>query len=277
MSYTAISADHVGRECPHCTDGWLRVQDFNGTFLVVRCLCPAGARKRASKRADEVLSASQLRELWPSGPPSVDGVFFERLRKAGVPEACLTWSLSSYKSDLLKPTLAARGGEWLAKPRDKRPDVVLFGPNGTGKSGLAIAMLRGSLEKGTETGLYTDAKVIWMRWNATFGHRDDDHGETEYELLDILATYDVLVIDELTKTPTTDKQQEFFRALLDARQKNNRPTIFVLNIPAETEASEVPKAMTAAFGMAVYDRLRERASMWSLSGPSQRRALGGPK
>jgi DNA replication protein DnaC len=245
---------------------------MNGSYSVVRCLCPAGARKRASRRIDEMVPADVIRSMWPNGAPSADGVLFERLRKAGVPEGCLTWSLATYKSDLLKPTLAARGSEWIAKPRDKRPDVVLFGPNGTGKSGLALAMLRACVERG-ETGLYTDAKVVWMRWNATFAHRDED-GETEHDMLDIFSVFDVLVLDELTKTPTTDKQQEFFRVLLDARQKNNRPTILVLNIPSDTEAAGVPDLMTAAFGASVYDRLRERASMWSLSGPSQRRTLG---
>lgn len=172
-----------------------------------------------------------------------------RLRNAGIParysdSSLFNWShptdghkrawgwARDYASSLEEALASGRSG-------------LLVGASGSGKTHLAIGILRHIIEKGG-TGLYTTAIDMIGRIRATY-HRDAH--ETEEQALRALTTCDLLVVDEIGKQQGTDHDAAQLFRILDRRYADLKPVILVTNLP--------PKQARDFLGEAVCDRLRE--------------------
>ena len=156
--------------------------------------------------------------------------------------------------------------EWLKLPMADRSDVVLFGPNGTGKTGLAVSMLHACL-KDRSTGLFTEVKRLMMRWRDTFRA---DAETSELGIFDILEVPHVLVLDEWGGEGLSDFVEKALTLTIDRRQKAQVQTIITLNIAADVDDGVATEQLVQMFGPSLADRLRERAQFWPIWGKSKR-------
>lgn len=122
---------------------------------------------------------------------------------------------------------------------------VLSGSAGSGKTHLAIGILRHFIEKGG-TGIYTTAMEMIARIKDTFRKESP---ESEAQVVASLVSADLLVVDEVGRQlDSTYEQAQLFR-ILDGRYRAVKPTLVVSNLN---------KAKIAEFlGEAVVDRMRE--------------------
>lgn len=138
---------------------------------------------------------------------------------------------------------------------------VFLGSTGTGKTHLAIGILRHIVEKGG-TGYYTTAIDMLARIKATYGKQAE---EDEGKVVQMLESVDMLVLDEVGRQRDTEYENTQLFRILDRRSANMRPTIVVSNLN---------KASLVAFlGEALVDRLRENGgAMLTFDWASQRSA-----
>ena len=147
---------------------------------------------------------------------------------------------------------------WACAVRDgKTPWLVLSGSWGTGKSHLACAALN-SLR---------DAKGLDVRFVAcvdlvravqdTYQHRDGR--DSEAKIIADLSRLDVLCLDDVAADPSSFEAKLLTR-ILDARYRNDRPTLIVTNLGVEEVNGRVSK-FDEYVGPLVASRVHECADM----------------
>lgn len=240
------------------------------------CLCPAGQRLTpAVLSISNVASEHDLRRLFPRGLPERAVGWRSRLEQAGVGRGSSHFSLDTYRDEFGVDAACMRfyrlGSEWARVSRSERSDLVLFGPNGTTKTGLAVSLLRASVERG-DTVRFLDLATLAQLWRETFDDRSDI---STSDLTSALVDVDVLVVDEVGGGNLTDFVTSTLTMLVNRRQQNARPTVLTLNVPAYDAAGapieDLNEYLLAMFGPTLFDRLRERAQFWPMVGGSRRK------
>lgn len=139
------------------------------------------------------------------------------------------------------------------------PSLVLAGPVGVGKTGLAIAALRQRMAAGPTAGLFLQAPALLVRIRATYA---TDSVTTEQALLDTLTAVPLLVLDDIGAERVTDWVREKLFLLVNHRHDWQLPTIFTTNLDR------------AGLGRHLGDRITSRIvemSTWvDMTGPSLR-------
>lgn len=123
--------------------------------------------------------------------------------------------------------------------------LVFHGPKGTGKSHLAIGLLKHIAEKGG-TGYYTTVMDMLGRIKATY-HRSAE--ETETQVVEFLTSVDMLVIDEVGRQLDSNYEIAQFWRLIDLRYRNQKAMVLISNM--------AKAALEEHLGDAIWDRLRE--------------------
>lgn len=259
---------------------WRHVFKAHQDRKVCRCACPAGQRRtKDAASVTALLTQLELDELWPNGLPSTESVIGEHeMKAAGVPLGCVHWTIDSFaKNPYLKKDpdamkYAALAREWLggggraAQGLMRRSDIVIFGPNGTGKTGIAIALLHGMLTQQL-TGRFVAVRELMLEI------RDTYRSDAESSELRVMRQYiepHVLVLDELSGLKGSDAVVDTLVLLVDRRQKENKPTVFTMNLGQDLGPQQAAKEIATFIGPTLFDRLRERASFWSMFGKSKR-------
>lgn len=184
----------------------------------------------------------------------------QRLEKAGIPLVMQTWTLNTYPGSRHYLKLAEA---WL--DAEIRPDVVLFGPPGTAKTGLAIAIGRQMLERNQSVKFVRGADMV-LQIRDTY--RVNEQGQQNKSELNVLAQWcdtSVLILDDLTALRKSEFFDDTLLYLLDVRQKSRKPTLITANLLKDEREQ--------FFGPILYDRLREAAQWWHLDGMSQRKPI----
>lgn len=205
------------------------------------CSCELGQRARV--RAQE--------RIWES---------------AKIPKEFSGYTLESYARKFGKRELVAELEAW----EGSGAWLVLTGPVGLGKSGLACVLLHRALKRG-ESGHYVVAPDVLSRIYATFGRQLGEDEPDEWQIMKSLETPDVLVLDDFVvggKTLREDAQERFWR-LIDKRYAERRVTIVTTNVPWNA-TKPGQKTMRDYLWEQTWDRLRGRAEIKTLTGVSQR-------
>ena len=142
---------------------------------------------------------------------------------------------------------------------ERSENIILIGEPGTGKSGIAMSLLRLALLNGYR-GKFYNAQVLLNELYASLADR------TTSRLLKTIASYDLIVIDELGYLNLTPEQINIFFRLIDMRYRK-KPTIITTNLDYEAwydvfKQKELVDAM--------LDRFKHYCTTIRINGPSLR-------
>jgi DNA replication protein DnaC len=180
-----------------------------------------------------------------------------RLKQAKIP---WSWTLETFPFER-QPGVSAQQIKALSNLdfMDRNDNIVLIGPPGTGKTGIAVSLLRQALIDGY-TGRYYNAQELIEELYASLAD------SSTLNLLNKLARYDLLLIDELGYLTLHDEQVNAFFKLLDQRYSRGS-TIITTNLDyPEWYDLFRRKALVDA----MLDRLRHHCITIQIDGPSLR-------
>lgn len=139
-------------------------------------------------------------------------------------------------------------------------NVVLIGPTGVGKTGLATGILLKALLAGRR-GQFVRAQDLFDEMFQSLADR------SSRRLLDRLIRVELLLIDELGYLNLRPEQSNLFFKLMEERYSKRLCTIVTTNLDYEEWYAFLgQKAMVAA----LLDRLRHRCTTVRIDGPSLR-------
>lgn len=174
----------------------------------------------------------------------------DRLEKAGAPKRLLGATIRGYATSHQGAQEAASAARstldtLLASRGAGAPSLVLHGRPGTGKTHLAVAIMRGVLAAGL-TARYTTVSHLARAVRSTYRRGAE---QTEYQVLEEHIAPALLVIDEIGVGLGTTHETAMLHDVIAGRYDRMRPTILVSNLGLEE--------IRAALGERVVDRLRE--------------------
>jgi DNA replication protein DnaC len=140
---------------------------------------------------------------------------------------------------------------------ERNDNVIFIGKTGTGKSGIAMSLLRLAVLNGSR-GRFYNAQDLLNELYASLADR------TTSKLLRSLSNYDVIVIDELGYLTLTSEQINIFFKLIDMRYQK-KTTIITTNLEFEAWY-EVFKHKELVDAM--LDRLKHGCTVIRIDGPS---------
>jgi DNA replication protein DnaC len=225
-----------------------------------------GPRPSSCPACDAALqSLTDIREAEIRGGMSADDQRERmRLEQANIPRRYYGASISNW----LHPTdQQDRVWRWAADYADACDEVtssgrsaVLVGSTGTGKTHLAIGVLRHFMKQGA-TGYYTTAIDMLGRIKATYNSEAE---ETESKAVGHLTSVDLLVIDEIGRQLDTSYEVAQLFRVIDRRSADMRPTLLISNLGVA--------ALKAFCGEHIVDRLAQNGGkVLQLDWPSHRR------
>ncbi|MBA2322334.1 MAG: ATP-binding protein [Deltaproteobacteria bacterium] len=202
--------------------------------------------------------ARLLREEWHAQDTrSIEN----RIKRAQVPER---WALETFPWDR-QPTLHRGVIEQIASLDfiSRASNLVFIGPTGVGKTGLAIGVLLKALQAGRR-GYFVLAQNLFDEMYRSLADR------SSRRLLNRLAGYDLLVIDEMGYLNLRPEQSNIFFKLMEERY-GKRSTIITTNLEYEEwHAFLGQKDMVSA----LLDRLRHHCTTVRIEGSSLRQPSG---
>ena len=128
----------------------------------------------------------------------------------------------------------------------KRQNIVMIGNPGTGKTHLAAAIADYIVRETECTAVFRSLHSILQAIKSTYG---GDAGFTESDVLQLFTSPDLLIIDEVGATKSSEFELATLFAIINTRYENNSPTVVITNL----EAAE----LKSAIGDRCTDRLRE--------------------
>lgn len=222
--------------CERCRDGGYLRRDVPATDREFGrpVECPCG-----------VVQTRRMTKIWASSQ---------------IPSTMRHYSLASFallsgKQQLVDDVRAswAGGDRWL----------LLCGPVGLGKTGIAVSLLLEEMRAGS-AGLYVVTPTFLSRIRATYT-RTKDGGEVDE--LDVLASVieaPLLVLDDLGKVALSEWGQEKLFTVVNERYLAGRRTIVTSNL--DTEDGSLEEHLWPA----TWDRIRGMSDIFRLTGASLR-------
>ena len=184
-----------------------------------------------------------------------------RIKRAGMPEQ---WTLESFpfkKQPGVSQKLMRSFAELDFIPRAE--NLVLIGPTGVGKTGLASGLLLKALQNGFR-GVFMRAQDLFDEMYASLADR------STRRLLNRLARVDLLVVDELGYLNLRPEQTNIFFKLMEERYRR-KATIITTNLDYEEWANFLGNE---ALVTALLSRLRHQCHTIRIDGPSLREPQG---
>ena len=180
-----------------------------------------------------------------------------RVKRAKLPEH---WALESFPWDQ-QPGVQRAVIEQLAHLdfMDRAGNIVLIGPTGVGKTGLAIGILLKALEAG-HRGLFIKAQELFDDMYASLAD------QSSRKLLDRLARIELLVCDEMGYLNLRPEQSNIFFKLMEERY-GRKSTIITTNLEYDDWYGFLGQKQMVG---ALLDRLRHRCTTVRIEGPSLR-------
>lgn len=142
---------------------------------------------------------------------------------------------------------------------DRADNVVFIGETGTGKTGLAVGLLRNALVNGYR-GRFYNAQDLMDELYASLADR------TTPKLLKRLCRYDLLVVDELGYLTLKPEQVNAFFKLIEGRYMH-KSTIITTNLPFNDWYALFQREQLVD---ALLSRLKHRCITIKIKGPSLR-------
>jgi DNA replication protein DnaC len=212
------------------------------------------SRANAEGLSHQELIVRLLRAQWHHQQESALGW---RIKHAGMPER---WTLESFPWKR-QPGVSQRQIRGFAELDfvPKVENIVLVGPTGVGKTGLATGLLLKALQNGYR-GLFLRAQDLFDEMYASLADR------SSRKLLNRLSRVDVLVIDEMGELNLRPEQTNIFFKLMEERYRRH-PTIITTNLDYAEWANFLGNKSLVE---ALLSRLRHQCHTVRIDGPSLR-------
>jgi DNA replication protein DnaC len=196
------------------------------------CSCPEGeAALRKAEADQEQMRSLRTDRLWDA---------------AAVPLRFQSFTLDNFPTKSALPAIRQEGS------------LLLHGSFGTGKTALAVGLLRERIEMGTPS-LFTTVTNLLDRIRATYSDRN---GVDEEDVLARVKTIPFLVLDDLGAERVTDWVEEKLFTIINERHDELRATIFTTNL--------TPKELAAHIGERTAWRVVEMCTAVRIDGPNLR-------
>lgn len=124
--------------------------------------------------------------------------------------------------------------------------LILSGTVGTGKTHLAIAILKEAVEKHGYTGKYWTVNGLLQVIRSSY---EKDSGFSESDVIASVTDTNLLVLDEVGATKQSEFEMATMFNIINSRYEWKLPTIIISNLG--------PKQIGEAIGERCFDRLRE--------------------
>lgn len=171
-----------------------------------------------------------------------------RLQQAGIPLRFRDRTLDSFDATTDGQQYALRTARRFVADFRKHTaagtTVVFMGAPGTGKSHLAIAIAQAVMNQ--TTALYANALDMIRMVRDTWRR---ESAKSERDVLDMLGSVGLLVIDEVGVQYGTDGEQVIMFDVINRRYRDLHPTILLSNLDKD--------GLRAYLGERSFDRLRE--------------------
>lgn len=141
-----------------------------------------------------------------------------------------SWQTFNAKMEEVKSAVLA-WGEDIETSVNRGKSLIFVGKTGTGKTHLGAAIVIGALRKGFVAKI-VDCSLLLSEIYETYGK--DDAGRAKGEAAKLIRAYidlDVLVIDEIGRSPISSHGADRLFEIIDGRYKQCRPTIAISNLP----------------------------------------------
>lgn len=132
-------------------------------------------------------------------------------------------------------------------PASERPGLLLAGDTGTGKTHLAVAVLKALIDRGHE-GLFFDYQELLNRIRAGF---DPASGSSDREAYRAALDAEILLLDDLGSHRVTDWVEDTVTSIVTYRCNHRKVLIATTNLELEDSGSI---AYATAGGTAVHRR-----------------------
>jgi DNA replication protein DnaC len=162
-------------------------------------------------------------------------------RRARVPRKFMQKSLQSFSAkNARQRDIVAGARSFLQTFRGSADDhptkgLLLIGREGTGKTHIAVAILKEAIMKGF-TGLYWNVPELFLELRRLMS---DDSGITEADLFDEAARADLLVLDDLGAERSSEYVMDRLYVLINGRYQNDSATIITTNRTPEELRTQI--------------------------------------
>lgn len=173
----------------------------------------------------------------------------EKLLKAcGIPERFKNCTLDNYRVTSEVQDKAYKGVLRFVEMMPSPFPLFLCGSYGTGKTHLAVGVIKSLLESGKiKKAQYITTMKMIREIRATYHPKSND---TEQAAIDRFVDKDLLVLDEVGLQNGTDNEKLLIYEVLNGRYENLKPTVLISNLPYA--------GLTDYLGERVIDRLKDK-------------------
>ena len=147
--------------------------------------------------------------------------------------------------------------------------LLFMGPAGVGKTHLAVAIIKGLVEKGF-AGIFCEFGALLKQIQDSYNPISNS---SELKVLAPIYQTDVLVLDELGATIPTDWVRDTMYQIINKRYNDNKLTIFTTNYFDEAQ-SEKDKVLEDRISTRLRSRLYEMCTKIVIDGEDYRRHMG---
>lgn len=144
--------------------------------------------------------------------------------------------------------------------------LLLYGPNGVGKTHLAVGILKAVMRTRGARGFFFETRELLKLVRDTYNR---SVAETEMDVLAPVLKADVLVLDDLGAERTSDWVQETLGLVVNTRYNERRPTIFTSNLVDSPDSTD-PRSFIYQLGSRTRSRLAEMCDWVEMHGVDMR-------
>jgi DNA replication protein DnaC len=147
--------------------------------------------------------------------------------------------------------------------------LLFSGPAGTGKTHLAVSVVKTLLKKGVRC-LFVDFHDLLSEIRSSY---DELSQTSELQILRPVLTSEVLVLDDLGSQRMTEWMQDTVFHIVNLRYQQKKTLISTTNLAIEPTKASAKETLLERLGYKVISRLYEMCTFIELDGPDYRKEI----